>query len=137
MLILLSQLQELILILSCLRNHVLQRKDDISDGIGSPVPLLAICLFISWLCIFISMAKGIKTSGKAAYVFAILPYVILITILIVALNLDGAWKGIEYFIIPKYENSTLNGTIVEISVWERLFDLKIWYLFVIFPFSIC
>jgi solute carrier family 6 (neurotransmitter transporter, glycine) member 5/9 len=68
------------------------------------------------------MAKGIKSSGKAAYVFAILPYVILITILIVALNLDGAKDGISYFLVPKADN----GTAGVVTAWERLFDLKIW-----------
>lgn len=64
------------------------------------------------------MAKGIKSSGKAAYLFSILPYVILVTILFVALTLDGAWDGIKYFIVPEDSGS--------VSAWERLFDLEIW-----------
>jgi SNF family Na+-dependent transporter len=64
------------------------------------------------------MAKGIKSSGKAAYVFAILPYIILLIILSVALNLNGAWEGIKYFLVPDSKDS--------ISVFQRLFDLKIW-----------
>lgn len=67
------------------------------------------------------MARGIKTSGKAAYLFAILPYIILTTILIVALTLDGAWDGIKYFIVPEDPNSGTGS-----SAWLNLFDLKVW-----------
>lgn len=89
--------------------------DDISGGIGWPVPMLAICLLISWICVYVSIVKGIKSSGKLSYVFAILPYIILILILIRACTLEGALKGIKYFLYPEGSN------------WAKLKDLDVWY----------
>jgi solute carrier family 6 (neurotransmitter transporter, glycine) member 5/9 len=86
-------------------------KNDISDGLGSLVPRLVMCLFISWLCVYISIIKGIKTSGKLSYVFAILPYFILILLLSFALTLDGASDGIKYFLIPNFKK------LLEPIVW--------------------
>lgn len=88
---------------------------DLSNGLGWPVPTLAICLVISWICIFLSVVKGIKSSGKLSYVFAILPYVILILILIRACTLDGAMTGIKFFLYPAEDN------------WKKLLDLNVWY----------
>lgn len=89
--------------------------DDISDGIGWPVPTLAICLLISWICVCVSIIRGIKSSGKLSYVFAILPYIILILILIRACTLEGAVEGIKYFLYPGGSN------------WAKLLDLDVWY----------
>ena len=76
-------------------------KADIDDGFGEFLIPLAFTLLISWLCVYASIIKGIKTSGKLAYVFAILPYVILISLLVFALTLPGAWDGIKFFIWPE------------------------------------
>lgn len=89
--------------------------DDISDGIGSLVPELVFCLFIAWAFVFIAIIKGIKSSGKLAYLFAILPYVILISILIRACTFDGALDGIKYFLLPGESN------------WSKLLDLRVWF----------
>jgi solute carrier family 6 (neurotransmitter transporter, glycine) member 5/9 len=94
---------------------VLHTKKDISDGIGSPVLYLAVCLFVAWLCVFVSIIKGIKSSGKLSYVFAILPYVTLFCILIRACTLEGAWDGIKYFVYPGE------------GKWKNLLNLKVWF----------
>lgn len=62
-----------------------------------------------------TIVKGIKSSGKLAYVFAILPYFILTLILVRACTLDGALDGIKYFLFPGE------------SSWKKLFDLSVWY----------
>jgi solute carrier family 6 amino acid transporter-like protein 5/7/9/14 len=89
-------------------------KDDIDDGIGSIVWKLALFLLVSWVCVYVSIVKGIKTSGKLSYIFAIVPYIILVALLSFALTLEGSWNGIKYFINPG-------------DAYMKLFTPKIWY----------
>lgn len=49
---------------------------------GSPIWDLTLCLMASWVIIFIIVARGVKSSGKAAYFLALFPYVVLIILLI-------------------------------------------------------
>lgn len=46
---------------------VLKEKASIEDGIGYPDLTLMIMLTISWTMVFLTLLKGIKSSGKAAY----------------------------------------------------------------------
>jgi solute carrier family 6 amino acid transporter-like protein 5/7/9/14 len=87
--------------------------DDITGGLGHLVIPLVITLLISWICVFASIVKGIKSSGKLSYVFATLPYVFLITLLVCACRLEGAWSGIKYFIWPES--------------FDKLWSLEVWY----------
>ncbi|KAF7278379.1 sodium-dependent nutrient amino acid transporter 1-like [Rhynchophorus ferrugineus] len=94
------------------RVEILKELQDITDGIGAPEWRLTICLFVSWMITFAICAKGVLSSGKAAYFLALFPYLILISLLIRAVTLDGASTGIYYFIKPK---------------WEMLLNAKVWY----------
>jgi len=91
---------------------VLKKSFNIDDGIGSPDWRLTLCLLLSWLLVCLALIKGVKSSGKVAYFTAIFPYVVLITLLIRGVTLDGAAKGIMFFITPQ---------------WDKLFTVKIWY----------
>ncbi|KAJ7986197.1 hypothetical protein DPEC_G00348290 [Dallia pectoralis] len=86
----------------------------ISKGIEFPGDIrwpLAGCLFLAWLIVYLSLAKGIKSSGKVVYFTATFPYVVLIILLFRGVTLPGAGDGILYFITPK---------------WEKLNDAKVW-----------
>lgn len=54
--------------------------------------------------------KGVKSSGKVVYFTASFPYVILLSILVRGVTLDGAIIGIRYFFIPE---------------WSKLLDLQV------------
>ncbi|XP_057186608.1 sodium- and chloride-dependent glycine transporter 2 [Triplophysa rosa] len=85
-----------------------------SKGIEYPGDIrwpLAACLFLAWLIVYASLAKGIKSSGKVVYFTATFPYVVLVILLIRGVTLPGASSGILYFITPK---------------WEKLSDAKVW-----------
>ncbi|KAG2462330.1 SC6A5 protein, partial [Polypterus senegalus] len=78
----------------------------ISKGIEYPGDIrwpLALCLFLAWVIVYASLAKGIKSSGKVVYFTATFPYVVLIILLIRGVTLPGAGDGILYFITPKWE----------------------------------
>lgn len=84
------------------RHEVLKEKTRIDDGIGFPEWRLTLCLFVSWAFTFLVSIKGVQSSGKASYFLAIFPYVVMITLLIRAVTLEGAWNGIMYFIRPEW-----------------------------------
>lgn len=69
-----------------------------STGIGNPEWRLTLALLVSWIVTFLISAKGVQSSGKAAYFLAIFPYVIMITLLIRAATLEGSANGMYYFI---------------------------------------
>ncbi|XP_050306156.1 sodium-dependent nutrient amino acid transporter 1-like isoform X2 [Anthonomus grandis grandis] len=94
------------------RLEVLRQKDDISDGIGIPDWRLTLCLLASWIVTFLVSIRGVKSSGKAAYFLALFPYVIMIALLIRAATLEGADKGMLYFIETD---------------WNKLKDASVWY----------
>ncbi|XP_048250521.1 sodium- and chloride-dependent glycine transporter 1-like [Haliotis rufescens] len=91
-------------------NHVLQMSSGIGEA-GSVRWQLLLCLLGAWLIVFLSLIKGIKSSGKVVYVAATVPYLILIALLIRGLLLPGAVEGIRYYVIPQ---------------WEKLLDIKVW-----------
>jgi solute carrier family 6 amino acid transporter-like protein 5/7/9/14 len=78
------------------------------------VTKLAVCLLVTWICVYVSIVRGIRTSGKLAYFFAITPYFILVAVLSFACTLEGAWNGIVYFVNP-------GGSL------EKLLDPQVWY----------
>ncbi|SPP89866.1 sodium-dependent nutrient amino acid transporter 1 isoform X2 [Drosophila guanche] len=105
--------------------EVLHEKPDIIDGIGLPNWELVIGLFVAWLCVFLIIRRGVKSSGKASYFLAIFPYVIMCVLLIRAVTLPGAADGILYFIKPQ---------------WGKILDPKVWYAAVtqcFYSLSVC
>ncbi|XP_022130796.2 sodium-dependent nutrient amino acid transporter 1 [Pieris rapae] len=104
---------------------VLQRSDDIDNGIGMPIWYLVLCLLASWFIIFLIVSRGVKSSGKAAYFLALFPYVVMIVLMITTVILPGASDGILFFITPQ---------------WDKILELKVWYAAVtqvFFSLSVC
>ncbi|XP_076679956.1 sodium-dependent nutrient amino acid transporter 1 [Andrena cerasifolii] len=84
----------------------------IGDGLGAPSWKLVLTLFFSWACVFVVLSKGVKSTGKAAYFLALFPYVIMITLLVRAVTLEGAVDGIIFLFMP---------------TWEKIFEPAVWY----------
>ncbi|XP_065073455.1 sodium-dependent nutrient amino acid transporter 1-like [Ochlerotatus camptorhynchus] len=91
---------------------IVNKFPDLSNGIGLPSYQLVLCLLATWIVITVLLIKGIKSSGKASYFLAIFPYVILFGLLIRSVTLEGALKGIMYFITPQL---------------DKLLDINVWY----------
>ncbi|KAJ8312876.1 hypothetical protein KUTeg_010249 [Tegillarca granosa] len=72
---------------------------------------LALILLLCWIIVYFCIWKGPKSTGKVVYFTATFPYVVLITLLVRGLTLDGSYEGVKYFIFPK---------------WELLLDAKVW-----------
>lgn len=104
---------------------VLRAKDNIDDGVGEPNWTLVIFLGISWGLVFLTLVRGVKSSGKASYVLAIFPYFVLTILLVRALTLPGSMNGIKYFLTPQ---------------WKKILDPTVWYAAVtqvFFSLSVC
>ncbi|KAG8224495.1 hypothetical protein J437_LFUL004977 [Ladona fulva] len=112
-------------------NSVLHQKDNIDEGIGWPNWQLVLCLLFSWAFIFITLSKGVASSGKAAYFTAIFPYIVLITLLVRGATLPGAVDGIIYFIKPRWED-LLKPTVWTAAITQCFFSLNVAFGSVIF-----
>jgi solute carrier family 6 amino acid transporter-like protein 5/7/9/14 len=82
--------------------EVIKQKNQIDDGLGSPDWQLTLWLLAAWFVVFLVIIKGVKSSGKVSYFLALFPYCVLITLLIRAVTLEGAWNGIKFFITPDF-----------------------------------
>nr|CAD7595484.1 unnamed protein product [Timema genevievae] len=106
------------------KNMVLREPDTIHDGIGPPEWRLTLCLIFSWICVFLVCVRGVKSSGKASYFLALFPYVIMITLLIKGCTLEGAGKGVLFFITPQWEE-LLNPNVWYAAVSQAFFSLNV------------
>jgi len=94
-------------------NYRVLRKDQ-SDGIGDPGNVLwdlTLCLLLSWIIVFLCLAKGVKGTGKVVYFTATFPYLILVILLVRGCTLEGAGEGIRFYVTPE---------------WEKLKDPNVW-----------
>uniref|UniRef100_A0A8C2WQG6 Transporter n=1 Tax=Cyclopterus lumpus TaxID=8103 RepID=A0A8C2WQG6_CYCLU len=70
---------------------------DDSGGIHWPIVL---CLLAAWTVMCVCYVQGIGSSGKAVYVTAILPYIVLAIFLIRGLTLKGSLSGLKFLFTP-------------------------------------
>lgn len=94
------------------RKEVIHGKENILDGIGAPIWNLVGLLILSWTIVFFALFKGVKSVGRASYVLAIFPYVVLTILLIRSLTLPGSFNGIKYMFTPQ---------------WDKILEPKVWY----------
>ncbi|KAK8404773.1 hypothetical protein O3P69_001410 [Scylla paramamosain] len=79
---------------------------DRSHGLGDLGPVkgsLALCLFSVFVLVYFSLWKGVKSTGKAVWVTALLPYVVLLILLARGVTLPGATDGILYYLTPRFQ----------------------------------
>jgi SNF family Na+-dependent transporter len=74
-------------------------------------PDMLMCVAIIFVLTTSCLLGGIKSSGKAVYVTALLPYVCLIVLIAQSLTLDGSMDGLKYYLTPKFHS---------------LFELRVW-----------
>ncbi|XP_060687932.1 sodium- and chloride-dependent neutral and basic amino acid transporter B(0+)-like, partial [Hemiscyllium ocellatum] len=95
------------------RSKVVLRRSSSMDETGEVLWYLALCLLLAWLIVGAALSKGIKSSGKVLYFTATFPYVVLTILLIRGVTLEGASKGIEFYIGSQ-------------SDFSRLADAEVW-----------
>ncbi|CAC5404892.1 SLC6A4 [Mytilus coruscus] len=81
------------------------------ERIGSPKWQMVLCLIAVFVIVYFSLWKGIKSSGKAVWVTATVPYVVLLILLVRGCTLPGAKDGIIYYLRPQ---------------WDKLLKVEVW-----------
>ncbi|MCL4138547.1 UNVERIFIED_CONTAM: hypothetical protein GTU68_009147 [Idotea baltica] len=71
------------------------------------------CYGLAWLIVCACMIKGVKSSGKVVYFTSLFPYVVLLILLIRGMTLEGAYEGIQFYILKP--NMT---KLMEVQVWN-------------------
>lgn len=61
---------------------------------------MTLCLIAAWLIVWVSVMKGIKSSGKVMYATSTFPYIVTTIFLIRSLMLPGAGRGLAYMFTP-------------------------------------
>ncbi|KAM9496800.1 inactive sodium-dependent neutral amino acid transporter B(0)AT3 [Clarias gariepinus] len=73
------------------------------ESSGSLQWWMVVCVATAWAVVYICFIRGIETIGKAVYVTATFPYLVLTIFLIQALTLPGATDGLEYLFTPDWQ----------------------------------
>ena len=68
------------------------------DELGTPQWQLVLCIAAVYCLLYISLFKGVKSSGKVVWITATMPYVVLTILLVRGLMLDGAVDGLRYYL---------------------------------------
>ncbi|XP_035849299.1 sodium-dependent neutral amino acid transporter B(0)AT1-like [Sander lucioperca] len=64
---------------------------------------MVLALLSAWTLLYVCCIRGIETTGKAVYVTAILPYIVLAIFLIRGLTLKGALTGLKFLFTPEVD----------------------------------
>jgi len=59
-------------------------------------------LLAAWVIVFAALSKGVASLGKISYFTATFPYLMLTILVVKGATLEGAGKGIEFY-IGKFE----------------------------------
>ncbi|CAD0196322.1 unnamed protein product [Chrysodeixis includens] len=79
--------------------------------IGGVVWPIFWCNVICWTIVYLCICNGVKSVGKIVYFTVGFPYLVLCVLLIRGVTLPGAWKGIQFYILPDW------GQLQKPKVW--------------------
>ncbi|XP_014368460.2 sodium-dependent noradrenaline transporter-like [Papilio machaon] len=96
----------------------MQHSEGLND-LGLPKWQLVACLGVVYITLYLSLFKGVKSSGKVVWLTATMPYVVLSILLARGLLLPGAARGIAYYLQP--ELSRLKDTQVWVDAAVQIF----------------
>ncbi|KAL4716467.1 hypothetical protein ACJJTC_015895 [Scirpophaga incertulas] len=96
----------------------MQHSEGLND-LGFPKWQLTVCLGLVYVTLYLSLFKGVKSSGKVVWMTATMPYVVLSILLIRGLLLPGATRGIAYYLQP--ELTRLKDTQVWVDAAVQIF----------------
>lgn len=85
---------------------------------------MVVCVASAWCIVYICFIKGIQSMGKAVYVTATFPYLVLTIFLIRALTLPGAVDGLKYLFTPDW-NILMNPQVWLDAATQIFFSLSV------------
>ena len=84
------------------------------DETGQVQMHLVYALIFAWFICYFTIIKGVKSSGKVVWFTAIFPYVVLLILVIRGCTLEGADKGIQYYIGKESDFSKVDFFIIRL-----------------------
>nr|XP_037273067.1 sodium-dependent nutrient amino acid transporter 1-like [Rhipicephalus microplus] len=72
-----------------------------------------VALLVTWFIVFIAVRRGIRSSGKVAFLTVLLPVLMMAALLIRGTTLTGISFGIAYYLLPKWHR------LLEYEVWQK------------------
>lgn len=69
------------------------------DELGGMNWKVLIALALAWLITALVLLKGVKMIGRAAIVTATVPYVIIVILFVRSVTLDGARRGLDFYLL--------------------------------------
>lgn len=93
------------------RREILGMTSGVEEVGGIKWDLLG-CLFIIWVMVYFAVWKGINWTSKIVYVTATLPLAMMIVVAVRGVTLEGAEKGIEFYLKPNISK------LQEIQIWS-------------------
>ncbi|XP_037273067.2 sodium- and chloride-dependent glycine transporter 1 [Rhipicephalus microplus] len=72
-----------------------------------------VALLVTWFIVFIAVRRGIRSSGKVAFLTVLLPVLMMAALLIRGTTLTGISFGIAYYLLPKWPR------LLEYEVWQK------------------
>ncbi|XP_076344345.1 sodium- and chloride-dependent GABA transporter 1-like isoform X2 [Tachypleus tridentatus] len=76
------------------------------DDIGSVRMELVLLLLLAWVLVYMVIWRGLHQSGKIIWFTALFPYVLLLVLFGRGITLEGASKGIIYYVKPEFDKLT-------------------------------
>lgn len=95
------------------RNRLLKMNGTTWDNMGDMQWELVGMLALAWVIVGACLARGIKVTGNIVYFTALFPYAVMIILFIRGITLEGAYEGLEYYILKP--NMT---RLMEVEVWS-------------------
>ncbi|XP_022240049.1 sodium- and chloride-dependent GABA transporter 1-like isoform X2 [Limulus polyphemus] len=83
-------------------NHVLRLTSGLHD-IGELRVELVFLLLLAWVLVYMVIWRGLHQSGKIIWFTALFPYVLLVVLFGRGISLEGASKGLLYYVKPDFE----------------------------------
>lgn len=78
--------------------RVLQANAGIEYGLGMIQWELAGTLLLGWTIVYLIVWRGLHQSGYIIWFTALFPYFVMITLLVRALTLEGAYTGLQAYV---------------------------------------
>lgn len=94
------------------------------EQIGSIQFPLLVGLILTWLWIYYSIRKGVKSVGKMVMITVPLPFILLFIIFFRAVSLPGAMDGLVAYLTPKWE-ALGNPSVWAAAVGQIFFSLSV------------
>lgn len=83
--------------------------------LGAPVLRTVVAMLISWFLIYICLCRGVKWVSKVVLITVPLPWIMLLVLTVRGLTLDGAMRGLEFYLEPTW------GVLLKAETWRFAF----------------